>query len=266
MARGTRLRQSLANADPVALRTADGIAIAASHLAADDGGKRVGVMLAHGFSGHHRKPAQAFIARRLARYAGVLAVDLRGHGASGGLSTMGDLEVLDVDAGVRWLRDHGYALVVTCGWSMGGSVVVRHAALFHDGPGAPDAVVAVSSVSRWYVRDTAPMRRLHWLVERPLGRAVSRRMLRTRLVEGWDVVPESPVELAARIAPTPLLVVHGDRDAYYGLEHARALVTAAGPTAELWVVVGFGHAEGAAVLMPEVVERIGSYVARVGAR
>lgn len=48
-----------------------------------------------------------------------------------------------------------------------------------------------------------------------------------------------------RVAPTPMLVVHGDRDAYFPLEHAYALAEAAGPTATLWVERGFGHAEGA---------------------
>ena len=41
------------------------------------------------------------------------------------------------------------------------------------------------------------------------------------------------------------------------LEHLRALVRAAGPTATAWVVPGFGHAESGAA---PVVERIGRWV------
>src|SRR3954469_14365393 len=44
---------------------------------------------------------------------------------------------------------------------MGGGVALRQAAL---GRHRPDAVVCVSAVSRWYVRDTKPMRRGHWLL------------------------------------------------------------------------------------------------------
>ena len=262
--RGTRRQResALTDAERVTLPTTDGLRLSASHLPAASSPRDIGFVLAHGFSGHHRKPAQVAIARRLSSYGGVLALDLRGHGESGGLSTLGDLEVLDIDAAVQWLRSSGYPHVVTCGWSMGGSVVMRHAALF----GGVDAVVSVSATSRWFVRDTAPMRRLHWLVERPLGRAVSRSVLRIRLVPRWTVVPESPLEVVGRIAPTPLLVVHGDRDPYFGLEHPRALARAAGATGELWIVPGFGHAEGAAALMPEVVDGIGERVLATLAR
>jgi pimeloyl-ACP methyl ester carboxylesterase len=233
------------------LRTADGVRLAASHLAHPG---EVAVVLAHGFSGHHRKPWQARIARGLARYAGVVAFDFRGHGASSGVSTLGELEVLDVDAAVEWARALGYRDVVTCGWSMGGSVVIRHAAL----AGGADAVVSVSATSRWRVRDTAPMRRLHWIVERRLGRAVGRTVLRTRLATHWADEPESPVEVAGRIAPAPLLLVHGDRDSYFGLEHPRALYAAANDPKELWLVPGFAHAESGAT--PELLDRLGRHL------
>jgi hypothetical protein len=137
-------------------------------------------------------------------------------------------------------------------------VVLRHAALRH----SVDAVVSVSAPSRWYVRDTSPMRRVHWLVERRLGRLVSRTVLRIRLARGWDTVPESPVELAGRIAPAPLLVVHGDADAFFTVEHPAALMAAAGPTAELWLIEGFGHAEGA--MTAELADRVGRWVADHG--
>ena len=138
--------------------------------------------------------------------------------------------------------------------------VLRHAALH----GGVDAVVSVSATSRWWVRDTAPMRRLHWLVERRLGRAVSRRVLGVRLATMWEDVPESPVEVARRITPIPLLLVHGDRDAFFPLEHPRALAAAAGEAAELWLVDGFGHAEGAAT--PALLERIGRHLPALVAR
>jgi pimeloyl-ACP methyl ester carboxylesterase len=238
-------------AEPVLLRTPDGVRLSATHLPAAAGDGDVGVVLAHGFSGNHRAERHWRIARGLARHAGVLAFDFRGHGASGGVSTVGDREVLDVDAAVTALRELGYRDVVTCGWSMGGSTVLRHAALH----GGVEAVISVSAPSRWYVKDTPPMRRLHWLIERPAGRRVSRLVFRTRLAGGWEDVPESPVEVVGRIAPIPLLLVHGDADAYFTLEHPLALAAAAAEPCELWVVPGFGHAEGAAT--PELLDQIG---------
>lgn len=243
-----------ADAAPLGLVTVDGVRLCATHLPHVAGRADVAVVLAHGFSGRHTGPWQARLARRLSAYGGVVAFDFRGHGRSGGVSTLGELEVLDVDAAVAGARELGYAAVVTCGWSMGGSAVLRQAALH----GGVDAVVSVSATSRWGVRDTASMRRLHWLVERPLGRRVSRHVLRTRLVDAWADMPESPVEVVGRIDPTPLLVVHGDRDRYFGIDHARALAAAAGPAVEIWEVAGFAHAESGAT--PELVDRIGRHL------
>jgi pimeloyl-ACP methyl ester carboxylesterase len=243
----------------ITLRTEDGVRLHAIHSRPGPGAVGgLAVVFGHGFSGSTRKPAVRRMVTSLSRYAGVIAVDFRGHGRSGGVSTLGDAEVLDIEAAVQWARSHDYSQVVTVGASMGGSVVVRHAAL----RGGVDAVVSVSAPSRWYVRDTFPMRRVHWLVEQRLGRLVSRTVLRIRLAHGWDTVPESPVEVAARIAPTPLLVVHGDADAFFPVEHPAALVQAAGPTAELWLIEGFGHAEGA--MDAELADRVGRWVAGHG--
>ncbi len=201
-------------------------------------------VIAHGFTGAVDRPHVRRVVTALRRYGAVVTFSFRGHGASGGRSTVGDREVLDLAAAVDWARGLGHARVVTVGFSMGGSVVLRHAALH---PGDTDAVVSVSAPARWYYRGTAPMRRLHWLVTRPEGRLVGRYGFGTRIHhQEWSPVPLSPVEAAARIAPTPLLVVHGDADGYFPLDHPRSLAEAAAGHAELWLEPGMGHAEHAA--------------------
>ncbi|CAM5612843.1 alpha/beta hydrolase [Streptomyces spiroverticillatus] len=220
-------------------------------------------VLAHGFSGSLERPALQRAAAVFAQYGAVITFSFRGHGRSGGRSTVGDREVLDLAAAVAWGRALGHSHVITVGFSMGGSVVLRHGALYGALSGSPyasvqrgrtearsgagaDAVVAVSAPARWFYRGTAPMRRLHWVVTRPLGRLVGRAGLRTRIhTEAWDPVPLSPVEAAPYLSKTPLLVVHGDRDPYFPLDHPRSLAAAA-PGAELWIEPGMGHAENAA--------------------
>ena len=272
------------------------------------------IVVAHGFTGDLGRPHVRRIARAFARHAAVVTFSFRGHGRSGGHSTVGDREVLDLAAAVGWARQFGHQRVITVGFSMGGSVVLRHAALQggangHQSAGsharteallepltatgmadtagmagttpAPragdnpvatggktltradahtvaaavaarpeartDAVVAVSAPARWYYRGTAPMRRLHWLVTRPEGRVVGRYGFGTRIhSRDWDPVPLSPVESVPLIAPTPLLIVHGDRDPYFPLDHPRMLAAASGGAADLWVEPGMGHAEHAA--------------------
>lgn len=236
------------------LNTSDGQRLAARYLApgpaAPDG---LALVLAHGFTGGYRRPAVRGAAERLARHAAVLAFDFRGHGDSSGCTTLGDLEVFDVAAAVAAARERGYRTVVTCGFSMGASAVLRHAALY----GGVEAVVSVSGVSHWYYRDTAPMRRVQWVAQHRLGRLVARTLLDTRIcADGWHPAPEAPIEVVDRIAPIPLLIVHGDRDHYLPVDHAEALAAAAAEPVELWVVAGFGHAESGAPL--ELLDRIGA--------
>ncbi len=50
-----------------------------------------------------------------------------------------------------------------------------------------------------------------------------------------------PVAEVGRIAPRPLLLIHGGADAAVPVEHARRLLAAAGEPAELWVLPGVGH-------------------------
>ncbi|MFE1247165.1 alpha/beta hydrolase [Streptomyces sp. NPDC058735] len=213
-------------------------------------------VVAHGFTGAVDRPHVRRVARAFARYGAVVAFSFRGHGASGGRSTVGDREVLDLAAAVDWARELGHARVATVGFSMGGSVVLRHAALHG---AATDAVVSVSAPARWYYRGTAPMRRLHWMVTRPEGRLVGRYGFGTRIHHRhWDPVPLSPVEAVPRIAPTPLLIVHGDSDGYFPVDHPRMLAAAAGDQGELWLEPGMGHAEHAAG--DELLARIGEWV------
>jgi pimeloyl-ACP methyl ester carboxylesterase len=235
------------------LFASDGVRIDAGHL---PGSGDVCVVLLHGFTCHWRQPMLRRIAAVLNRTGGVLSLDFRGHGRSGGLSTVGDREVLDVDAAVVRARALGYRRVAVVGFSLGGAVAVRHAALH----GGIDAVVSVSAPARWYYRGTVMMRRVHWAIERPSGRLAARVARGTRIAaKGWNPVPAAPHELAGRVAPVPLLVVHGDADPFLPIEHAKQLYGAAREPRELWIEPGFGHAEVAAT--PVLIRRIANWIA-----
>ncbi|MEU2773423.1 alpha/beta fold hydrolase [Streptomyces sp. NPDC007162] len=245
------------------LRTTDGIAIDSVYDPASfvydssrPSSRDLVFVMAHGFTGDVDRPHVRRVVAALAGHGAVVSFSFRGHGRSGGRTTVGDREVLDLDAAVAWARGFGHARVVTVGFSMGGSVVLRHAALY----GGVDAVVSVSSPARWYYRGTAPMRRLHWLVTRPEGRLVGRYGFRTRIHHrDWDPVPLSPVEAVPKIAPTPLLVVHGDSDGYFPVDHPQMLAAAADGAADLWLEPGMGHAEHAAD--DRLLARIGDWAA-----
>jgi pimeloyl-ACP methyl ester carboxylesterase len=221
------------------LVTSDGVPIDTVHL---PGQRDLAIVMAHGFTLSWQRPSFWRIAQRFNQVAGVVTFDFRGHGRSGGLSTVGDLEIYDLDVAVRYARELGYQRVATVGFSMGASVVLRHAALL----GAVDAVVSFSSPGRWYYRGTPTMRRVHWAIEYRLGRLFTRRFLDTRVSSsGWDPVPVPPTEAAALIAPVPLLIVHGEQDHYFPVEHGRQLFEAAREPKEFWLLPGVGHGESA---------------------
>ncbi|MFJ7077977.1 alpha/beta hydrolase family protein [Streptomyces sp. NPDC098781] len=264
--RRTPLRTILATDDGVAIDSVydpGSVVYDSSRPSAGD----LAFVVAHGFTGDVDRPHVRRVVAALSRHAAVVTFSFRGHGGSGGLSTVGDREVLDLAAAVRWARGLGHRRVVTIGFSMGGSVVLRHAALYGEKDGGAgqdgahtDAVVSVSAPARWYYRGTPRMRRLHWLVTRPEGRLVGRYGFRTRIQHrGWDPVPMSPVQAVPRIAPTPLLIVHGELDGYFPLDHPRMLADAAGDHGELWLEPGMGHAEHAA--SEELLDRIGDWAA-----
>ena len=105
------------------LVTEDGVPIDAVHLPASAvpapeelsppgtpagmpaGGRDFAIVLAHGFTLSWQRPMMWTIAQRFTRAAGVVTFDFRGHGRSGGLTTLGDKEVLDLDVAVRYARE-----------------------------------------------------------------------------------------------------------------------------------------------------------------
>ncbi len=220
---------------------ADGTRLAATFLPGPAAG-RCAVLLAHGFAANRRKPAYAWLAEELSARCGVLTLDLRGHGGSGGVSTLGDVERLDVAAGAEWLRAQEVGPIVLVGASMGGTAVLHAAARAR----VPPAAVVTISAPGWF-RPTpppGPMQALDRLWRSPMRRAALRAVLGVRLAgpQRWSGPPH-PVELAGALG-VPLLAVHGQDDPYFPLGDATALVAASGEGSLAWHRPdGFGHAE-----------------------
>ena len=246
---------------PTTLTTRDGLRLSAAHLP-NPGSSDTAIVVAHGFGGSWRQERVLRVMEHLGEHAGVIGIDQRGHGRSQGATTLAHNEPLDVEAATAWARDLGYDRVVTVGFSMGGAVALRHAALIPRSSisAGTDAVVSVSAPAFWFYRGTPPMRWLHRAVMNPAGRVYLRLAMGTRVDRTpWpDPPPLPPVDAVARARSNglPVLIVHGDADAFFPLDHPRALATAA-PGVQYWLEPGFGHAEGA--ISVELLRRIGAW-------
>ena len=241
---------------PAILTASDGTSISAAHLPHEGD---LCLVVAHGFTGQWRSERVEKVIRVLSTSTGVIVLDMRGHGESGGVTTIGHKEIQDVSAAVAWARELGYRHVVTVGFSMGGAVVLRQAAFPEGESDHVDAVIAVSAPAFWYYRGTKVMRRMHKVVASKAGRTFMRTRGTRIDSQSWpEPMPEPPVAAIARYPHLPVLIVHGDVDRYFPLEHPRALHSAARASgnegAQLWEISGFGHAESA--IDDETLERI----------
>jgi pimeloyl-ACP methyl ester carboxylesterase len=240
------------------LRTADGVT-----LAADVWHPRVppasAVVLVHGFTAHRRDPSVVAMAHDL-RDAGhaVVCYDMRGHGESEGLCTLGDREALDVAAAVLAARDLA-PRVVLVGASLGAIAVLRHAADDPDLAG----VVTVSSPAQWKV--ASPRAAFAAVLTRTrVGRRLARR-LGARLDTTWRWT-EPPDRLAARLR-VPYAVVHGTGDRFMPASEAELLHAAGGDTADTADVAAAAPPDGGGTAgsVATVGADAAGYVATVGA-
>ena len=242
---------------PFTVNTEDGVRIAGTRLG-DPATGPPALVLGHGLMGWHRKPRFARFAERLTPWFAVYAFDFRGHGGSAGVSDYGGAEIHDVEAVVRLARQEGHDRVATSGTSMGGIAVIRHGGLV----GGVDAVVGISSLAYWSWHDGAhpgARRNMHARIGTPLGRAALRAW-GVRLPDEWKA-PEPPEDVIGKIAPTPVVIVHGRDDHLFGQDHALRLYEAADEPKKLLLGDRFGHAEdgltpGFARLLARVIHQV----------
>jgi alpha-beta hydrolase superfamily lysophospholipase len=216
------------------LRTEDGLELPARWWHATD--PRAVVVLVHGFTASKDDPAVGAVAERM-QTAGydVISYDARGHGASAGLSTLGDMERHDVAAAVEALRQHGLPIVLV-GASMGAIAVLRHAA----GHTGLAGIVTVSAPARWQVPRTWRSILAVGLTQTRVGRAVTARRLGARVAPKWTWA-DPPITVVENVS-APIAFIHGARDRFILPKAAAELYEAAREPRRLEIVPGMGHA------------------------
>lgn len=223
---------------PVSRRTVetkDGMCLDTVRLGREPGHA---VILCHGFGGNKNIRDFVALAQDLSRFFTVYTFDFRGHGLSPGRSTFGYLEVLDLAALVKLTRDDGNRLVAAIGFSMGGVVAMRFAALY----GGLDSVTAISVPADINSARAPGARLIRLLMGNPVGRAISRFRYGVRVDKSWKL-QAPPARLVHLIAPQPFTVIQGEDDFIFEVEQAREIKRRAGDGCRLKTFPDFGHAE-----------------------
>lgn len=221
--------------EDVALRSTDGVALSAWWAPA--GSSDRAAVLVHGWGGgkadeHLLETAPVY---NRAGY-GVLLLELRAHGASGGRRrTLGYREARDVHGALAWLAGRGYENrnTVLHGWSMGGATVVR---------AAPGTGVAAVVEEAGYADLTRLLRGSIPRISGIPALFVPGILLLGKLWPDFDPWAVKPKKEAAKLAAEgiPFLIIHSTGDGVIPHEHAE-MFAAAYPGAETWTLEGYAH-------------------------
>ncbi|HZP29326.1 MAG TPA: alpha/beta fold hydrolase [Acidimicrobiia bacterium] len=224
--------------DHVTITTSDGVRLSVRRWK-PAGAPRAHVVLVHGFSASTTDRRVLAVAGALTT-AGfdVFAYDSRGHGRSGGATTLGNLERHDVAAAVEAVRATSTTgPVVVVGASMG-AIAALHFSTVAERP--VDGLVIVSCPARWRLPRNARGVISAVMTHTPFGRRFALRRM------GVRVAPPSarsapPVELVARVH-VPVAIIHGLDDPFIAPADAEALFAASNEPHRVELVDGLAHA------------------------
>jgi pimeloyl-ACP methyl ester carboxylesterase len=213
----------------VSLVASDGVPLAAWYAPSRNG---AAIVLVHGGT-DSREGVRAHAAMLRDAGFGVLALDLRGHGASGGHGNAFGWEgTRDVQAAVAYLQgDESVRAIGGLGLSLGGEVLLG--AL-----NATPALGAVASEGATY-RSTAEYLALPGLDDLPHSGILRLVYAATGLFTG-DAPPVPIVDSIADAPDVRLLLIASGRDPDEAAYNTR-FAAVAGDRAQLWVVPDVGH-------------------------
>ena len=188
----------------------------------------------------------------------VLLIDFRACGRSSGrFTTLGYREVADVLGAVDYLRCRlGQRPLGVLGISMGAVAALIAA------PDCP-SIAAIVADSAYADLESTIRHKMRKFLRLPLLMGLGWASIRIgEWLSGGNVAAVRAVDAAARLAPRPLLLIHGEKDDYLPPDNAQQLFQAAGEPKELWLAPGSGHAMARLDHSREYVERVHAFFQR----
>lgn len=237
--------------EDVQLVTEDGLRLAAWYVPSRN---RAALLVLHGLGGN--RSGDLPMVRDLAELGyGLLVLDLRAHGDSGGtVSTLSFHEVRDVRSATRYLQGRAEVdpeRIGVWGASLGAATAIMAAAEMPE----LKAVAADSSFAsvEWLVQqqfqnlDNVPV----WLA--PV--VVTMGSWQT----GVNAADIAPARRIGRISPRPVMIMHGELDELFLVENATLLAQAAGEPKVVWIGAGIPHTGLYAADPKTYVQRLGAF-------
>ena len=188
----------------------------------------------------------------------VLTFDFRAHGTSGGrFTSLGFHETNDVLGAVHYVKrrpEVDPSRIGVIGFSMGAAASIRAAGRCLD----IGALVADSSYALFADAVRYSFQRVGHLPHYPFAPIA---MLWARLLINADPKLLRPVDMIGRIAPRPVLIVHGEDDDIVPVRHAYMLFKAAGEPKDIWVEPKAWHVGPRDMRPDEYFERVHAFLA-----
>jgi alpha-beta hydrolase superfamily lysophospholipase len=182
------------------------------------------VLLCHGFLAD--KAEELHLARDLVPAGfNVLAIDLRGHGESGGqLVGFGHAERCDVLGAVRWLRTNrpqACHRLFGVGRSLGSAALLAAAA---DPSTEGQSIDGLALYSAYDSPEAVVHQASSWLLVPPLDTVVERAAMPVAgVLSGGGLDNGSPLRDVQRVWPRPILFIHGQSDRSVPFDSGRNL-------------------------------------------
>ncbi len=191
------------------------------------------VIVLNGFGSSKENLKKDHLATKISTIADVLVLEFRGHGKSTGIFTGTHIEPTDVRAALNFAQRQGYQEVILLGFSMGGTIAIKSAALY------PEEVSGLITVSApFYINYDQPAH----IVQELTGVAVQSVPFMARNFFGLRIIaPEfaPDLDLTQYIdqVKQSMLVIHGSEDWLIPVADAHSIFTLAASSEKKLVIL-----------------------------
>mgnify|MGYP000922277852 CR=1 FL=1 len=219
--------------EEVILRTGDQQRLYGNWYRQENTGSSPLVIVLNGFGSSKENLKKDYLATTISSITDVLVLEFRGHGKSTGVFTGTYIEPTDVRAALNFAQRQGYQEIILLGFSMGGTIAIKSAALY------PEEVSGLITVSApFYINYDQPAH----IVQELTGVAVQSVPFMARNLFGLRIIapefaPDLDLNQYIGQVNQPMLVVHGSEDWLIPVADAYSIFDLAGSSEKKLVIL-----------------------------